>query len=152
MMRGATGVAGIAQARRQDATRPGRQSGYALIDIDQAEPVLHDTIAHELAHASQRQYDAEEIAHSSWLFESTATWVGFKVVKALGLEPAYEYDKLERERFFRGLHTNLPRAAVDYSSYLFFFHASIELGDRIVMSPAPNPRGSGRAPGRRTPS
>jgi hypothetical protein len=132
MMMGAGGVAGAAEARRDRATRPGRKSGYVLADIGRPNNELIDAIAHEITHASQRQYDSEELAYSGWLPESTATWVGFKIVKKFNLEPTYEYGRLDTDAFFRTLHVNLPRAAVEYSSYLFFFHASIELGDRIV--------------------
>ena len=127
-----TGVTKGADAQ-EPLSGPRRTSGYCVIDKNQPDHILTDTIAHEIAHTSQRQYDSEEKPRSSgWIVESTATWVGFKIVKDLGLEPDYEHGKLESQRFFRTLHQVLPRVRVDYSSYLFFFHASLELGDRIV--------------------
>ena len=62
MMRGTGGVAGIAEARRDNATRPGRKSGYVMVDTGQPSNEVLDAFAHEITHASQRQSCACEPA------------------------------------------------------------------------------------------
>jgi hypothetical protein len=109
---------------------PGHTSSASLvIDSGRTDDDLIDTIAHELAHASQFAYDTNE---SSWLMESTATWVAFKVDKKLGKEPAYQYKWLPQ--LFNGFDQPLTRLANGnaYASWLYFLFASMESGDGVV--------------------
>ena len=104
-------------------------SAYVLVDLERYNIDLFDTIAHELAHVSQFGYDNEE---PMWLKDSTASWVGYKVVKKLLRTPNLAYDRAAQ--FFKGLQLSLPREGGDneYHSWLFFFYASTELGNGIV--------------------
>jgi hypothetical protein len=119
--------AGFAQ---RAAPYPGnKSSAYLVVDAAASGDDLIDTIAHELAHASQFAYDQTE---ASWLKESTATWVAYKVVKKLGLTPGYSYRRLAS--FFAGLDKPLPRLddLNAYGSWLYFLFASMEAGDGVV--------------------
>jgi len=113
-------------------------SGYMLVNIDgrTADQIL-DTIAHELAHAAQFAYDIQD---SPWLSESTATWVACKVVKSLKKKANEEYNLLFLNKslphglapVFRHLHENLTVDPNRYGAWLFFYSASLDLGDNIV--------------------
>lgn len=123
-------------ARHTSSNIPSRYSGYAMVDMDPpGDPRLLNTIAHELAHISQFSYDAFE---SIWLHESTATWVAYKVVKALEKipQPQYGYLTIPYTRsllpIFPYLHNSLRSASFRYGAWLFFYSASIDLGDNIV--------------------
>lgn len=122
-------------AWRTKSNIPSRYSGYAMVDIDGHTPEeVYATIAHELAHITQCAYDAFE---SSWFHESTATWVEYKVVKALGKQPsAYRYLTPPVSPFllpvFPYLHYSLTVDTLRYGAWLFFYSASIDLGDNIV--------------------
>ena len=118
------------------STTPSKSSAYMLIDIDTPDRTLVlDTIAHELAHAGQCAYDAHE---DNWLYESTATWVAYKVFKALGKTPAEEYNELrlaytsDQAPVFPNLDKNLTLLQNRYGAWLFFYSASVDLGDNIV--------------------
>jgi hypothetical protein len=106
-----------------------KSSAYLVVDAAASGDDLVDTIAHELAHAGQFAYDQTE---ASWLKESTATWVAYKVMKKLGLTPGYAYRRLDS--FFAGL--DKPLARLDdknaYGSWLYFLFASMEAGDGVV--------------------
>ena len=119
--------AGFAQ---RAAPYPGnKSSAYLVVDAAASGDDLVDTIAHELAHAGQFAYDQTE---ASWLKESTATWVAYKVLKKLGLTPGYSYGRLAS--FFAGL--DKPLARLDelnaYGSWLYYLFASMEAGDGVV--------------------
>jgi len=122
-------------AWKAESTVPSKYSGYALIDIDIInDNFVLDTIAHELAHISQHAYDAFE---SNWLFEGTATWVAYKVMKSLQKKPGDEYTLLDQDRkgmapVFKNLHRRLDIVPNRYGAWLFFYSASIDLGDNIV--------------------
>jgi hypothetical protein len=106
-----------------------KSSGCLVIDANRSSAYITDTIAHELAHTAQFAYDMDE---SSWLMESTATWVAFKVNKKLALTPDGEYEWLPQ--FFHGLDQTLTRDANDnaYASWLYFLFASMEKGNAVV--------------------
>lgn len=106
-----------------------KSSGYLVIDAALTGDKAIDTIAHELAHAAQFAYDNQE---SSWLMESTATWVAFKVCKKLGIRPNYQYSWLPL--LYGSLDQTLTRTANDnaYASWLYFLYASMEQGDGVV--------------------
>jgi hypothetical protein len=122
-----------------ESTVPSKSSAYMLINIDTPDRTsLLDTIAHELAHAAQCAYDAYD---DSWLEESTATWVAYKVFKALGNTPRDEYKLLrdfitssDMAPVFPNLHKNLTWAPNRYGAWLFFYSASVDLGDGIVKA------------------
>lgn len=130
---------------------PSRYSGYAMVDFDRiytsSEGGVSDTIAHELAHISQFAYDAFE---SSWLHESTATWVAYKVTKALEKKPLSEYERLTHAPsrtllpIFPNLHNSLTIDSLKYGAWLFFYSASIDLGDNIVKDVWERARRPGR--------
>lgn len=138
-------------ARPTQSGIPSRYSGYAMVNFDQLDSLylggVSGTIAHELAHVSQFSYDAFE---SSWLHESTATWVAYKVIKALGKRPQSEYDRLTQPHsrdslpVFQNLHKNLHVDLFRYSAWLFFYSASIDLGDNIVKDVWEKARRPGR--------
>jgi hypothetical protein len=106
-------------------------SAYLVVDATSKGDELTDTLAHELAHAGQFAYDRYE---TSWLKESTATWVAYRIMKKLGLYPNYEYGYLQQ--FFLGLHQPLTRLdnRNAYASWLYFQHAAMEEGPSIVTS------------------
>lgn len=127
-------------------TTPQTSSGYMMVDKDRTDDDVIDTIAHELTHAAQMRYDVEEVyGGPAWLGESTATYVGYKVTKALGKEPTFEYDLLDpnwipkpgKSRWpplFNRLHMSLNLARHQYSAWLFFESASIDLGDGVARA------------------
>jgi hypothetical protein len=107
-------------------------SGYVVINAALPEAQLPGTLAHELTHVSQNAYDRNE---STWLNESTATWVAFRVLQKLDLPPAYAHALLPP--FFAELDLPLARPADhadrhSYASWLYFLFASMEEGDAIV--------------------
>jgi hypothetical protein len=119
-------------------------SGYLIANAGQigADPLaddnLVDTIAHELAHVSQYAYDKSE---SSWLYESTATWVAYRIMLDMGRTPDYAYDMAER------LYDVLDKPLTDetganpkYRSWLFFQHAAMVAGDDVVSDVWENAR------------
>ena len=118
-------------AQRAPAYHGVSSSGYLVIDAIASRADLLDTIAHELAHAAQFAYDQFE---TSWLMESTATCVAYRVLKKLGLAPDYEYGYLRQ--FFGQLDQPLVREANHsaYASWLFFLFASMEEGDAIMAT------------------
>jgi hypothetical protein len=122
-----TAYAGFAQ--RADPQVGHTASAYLVVDAGSSDDALVDTIAHELAHASQYAYDESE---SSWLKESTATWVAFQVMKKLGIEPGFAYSRLPE--FFSGLDTTLTRTEDGnaYASWPYFLFASMQKGDGVV--------------------
>ena len=91
---------------------------------------LLDTLAHEIAHTAQYAYDESETA---WLYESTATWVAYRVMKKLGKEPTFAY-KLLGQAFY-GLDKTLTRLGkqTQYASWLYFLFAQMEEGDGVVI-------------------
>lgn len=133
------GLAAGGVAWKTESGIPSRYSGYTMVDIDgYPDSVILDTIAHELAHTAQFAYDAYE---SSWLMESTATWVAYKVLHSLGIRPSFQYELLkdfsyfarsEIGEVFKKLHRTLNIVSNRYNAWLFFYSASIDLGDSIV--------------------
>jgi hypothetical protein len=105
-------------------------SGYLVIDAAASGDNLVDTMAHELAHAAQFNYDYDD---TSWLYESTATWVAYKVMKKLNLEPSFAYNRATD--FYGGLDKPLTRLdnRNAYGAWLFFLYASMEKGDGVVV-------------------
>jgi hypothetical protein len=113
-------------------------SGYLIVNAGRigADPLaddnLVDTIAHELAHVSQNAYDRHE---TSWLKESTATWVAYRIMKDLGRTPKYAYDMAESQYQFLNKPLDAAGRTVPnagYRAWLFFQHAAMEAGDSIV--------------------
>jgi hypothetical protein len=104
-------------------------SAYLVVDGAARGDSLLDTLAHELAHAAQFAYDYSE---SSWLMESTATWVGYKVIKKLGGDAADTYRWLDQ--FFGSLDQTLSRTTNynAYAAWLYFLYASMERGNGVV--------------------
>jgi hypothetical protein len=96
------------------------------------------TIAHELAHVTQNNYDYQEIQNpkSKWVVEGTASWVEHNVLKALNVTPKIAYGFVEGNAngtgLFQNLHRSLDLPVHWYGTWLFFFHASLELGDDVV--------------------
>jgi hypothetical protein len=117
-------------------------SGYVLVKKTRSDEAVIDTMAHELAHVSQLADGRDD----AWLMESIATWVGYKVMIALGNSRIYEYRLLDpslppepgqTERFpapplFEHLHWSLLETGNAYAPFLFFAYASQALGDDIV--------------------
>src|SRR5205085_2795396 len=95
---------------------------------------------------AQLRYDTADVyGGPAWLGESTATYVGYKITKALGRLPTFEYDLLDpswtpkpgKSRWpalFSRLHMSLNLERHQYSAWLFFESASIELGDGVVRA------------------
>jgi Family of unknown function (DUF6055) len=116
--------------------RANRSAGYVLADVDQDADVLLATIAHELAHVTQHNYDVDEGVIGG-IGEATATWVEYKVVKALGMTPGLPYGYLDpsantSEAMFDQLHVTLTSPRSAYASWLFYYYASMELGNDVV--------------------
>jgi hypothetical protein len=112
-----------------------RRSGYVLADIGMPDDVLQQVIAHELAHVTQHNFDTGE-ALSIGIGESTATWVEYKVTKAINKVPDMAYSALDPavsgNALFNVLHQPLNTGAPNYRSWLFYLHASMDLGDDVV--------------------
>ena len=120
--------------------------GYVLIDRSRGDNAVLDTMAHELTHVSQLAYDTDErgIGAEGWMIESTATYVAYQVVKSLKVRAAWEYRLIDRSEpiprlprwpsppLFENLHRQLHRTGNNYSGFLFFYSASMDLGDSIV--------------------
>jgi hypothetical protein len=128
------GLRGSGVAWKTKSNIPSRYSGYMMVNIDgRNDEQVYDTIAHELAHISQCAYDAFE---SNWLHESSATWVAYKVMKALEKQPVAYTDLKPPQRdllpVFPNLHKSLTIDSLRYGAWLFFYSASIDLGDNIV--------------------
>jgi hypothetical protein len=104
-------------------------SGYLVIDEKGSGDSLVDTIAHELAHAAQFAYDWDD---TSWLMESTATWVAYKVLKKLGGDAGDAYRWLPTHFATLDKPLNSEAHFHAYSSWLFFLYASMERGNEIV--------------------
>lgn len=133
------------QARPWPPTQGNTSSGYVLIRTGfDPDRTLH-LIAHELAHVSQMRYDTAEVENDSqWLLDSTAEWVAYKVMKSLNVTPRFHYDALdpsaprtpgkEYPPLFNRLHIKLDQINHDYSSWVFFFSGSIDLGDGVVKA------------------
>ena len=129
----------------------GRQcSGYAVVNIDMRRDEIIGTMAHELTHVAQRQYECSD--NLMFLTDGSATWVGYKVLKDLGIVPDYGYDYLknpDRWSTFPNLHRRLDHPLNAYASWPFFYYASMEFGDGIVKtiwaghSVGPGPGGPG---------
>lgn len=121
-------------------------SGYMMVDKDHPDDFVLNTIAHELTHVAQLQYDTDDVfGGPGWLGESTATYVGYKITKALGRTPTFEYDLLDPSwtpkpgktrwpALFSRLHMSLNLERHQYSAWLFFESASIELGDGVARA------------------
>lgn len=112
-----------------------RNSGYVLADIALPDDWLRQVFAHELAHVTQHNYDAGE-ATLAGMGEGTATWVEYKVIKALNKVPDMSYNLLDPAVggivLFRNFHVSLNRLSSNYRSWLFYLHASMDLGDDVV--------------------
>ncbi len=106
-----------------------KSSGALVVDARGDREKTIDTIAHELAHTAQFAYDLYE---TSWLMESTATWVAYKVDQKLGIEPTYQHAWLPQ--LFHTLDKTLTRESDDnaYASWLYFQYASMEQGNGVV--------------------
>jgi hypothetical protein len=107
-------------------------SAYLMINDYLSGDFLLSTTAHELAHASQFAFDAFE---TLWLYESTATWVEYRVLKRLNKYPAFPYDAAKV--LFPLLEERLTKDNDhhNYGSWIFFFFATMETGsDQIVTS------------------
>jgi hypothetical protein len=108
-----------------------KSSGYLVVAASTDDDKTIDTIAHELAHNAQFAYDMDE---SSWLMESTATWVAYKVDLKLGITPAYQY------AWLRSLFARLDRTLTReddgnaYASWLYFQFAAMEEGNDVVTN------------------
>jgi hypothetical protein len=135
---------------KEDPDTLGRRtgSGYILLGKNRGDDDTLDTMAHELAHVAQRALDWDErngrAGAEAWFPESTATYVAHKVMIALGKSREFEYRLLDSSLLrlnsssigpplFQNLHKQLHRTGNDYSGFLFFFYASQELGDDVVM-------------------
>ena len=123
-------------------------SGYILLGKNRGDDDTLDAMAHELAHVAQRALDWDErngrAGAEAWFPESTATYVAYKVMISLGRSREFEYRLLDSSLLrlntssigpplFQNLHKQLHRTGNDYSGFLFFFYASQELGDDIVL-------------------
>lgn len=121
-------------------------SGYIMVDKDKPDDDVVSTVAHELTHAAQFKYDVAELTGRAWLNESTATYVAYKITKALGKMPTFEYDLLDpnapplpsgKSRWpalFNRLHLPLNLERHQYGGWLFFESASIEMGDGVARA------------------
>lgn len=146
------------EARPWPPTQGNTSSGYVLIRTGFDPVRTLGLIAHELAHVSQMRFDTTEVEdESGWLLESTAEWVAYKVMKSVNVTPKYHYDQLDpsalplpgrpyHHPLFSRLHNALDQINNVYSSWVFFFSGSIDLGDGVVkaiwnQAAAPGPDG-----------
>jgi hypothetical protein len=108
-------------------------AAYVIINLDQRRDELIGAMAHELTHTGQRTYDCAD--PHLFLNEGSATWVGYTVLKDLGITPQYGYDYLKNPRrysFFPNLSRSLDRGANAYASWPFYYYASMEFGNDVV--------------------
>lgn len=106
-------------------------SAYLMVDEFLSGDDLIYVTAHELAHASQFSYDNQE---DPWLQESTAVWVGYKVIKRLQRHPGTPYDAARALYRILDKRMTMNTDQNNYGSWLFFYFASMEYGDGIVTS------------------
>jgi hypothetical protein len=119
-------------------------SGYVMVSKDDPDDDVLDTVAHELTHVAQFKYDSAELIDinaPAWLFESTATYVAYKIVKSLRKTPTFEYSLLDPSTppprwppLFDRLQLPLNVERHQYGAWLFFESASIELGDGVARA------------------
>lgn len=122
------GWTSIAQPDKGD-----RCASYVIINLDQRRDEIIGAMAHEIAHTGQRVFDC--VDPEMFLKEGSATWVGYKVLRDLRIEPDYAYDYLNNPRrysFFPNLHRPLDHPLNAYASWAFYFYASMQLGDDVV--------------------
>ncbi len=116
--------------------RRNRSSGYVLADVDQDPDDLTATIAHELAHVTQHNYDNDE-SQLGGISEATAHWVEYKVLKSLKIAPSMAYAYLGdppylSQELFRSLNVRLSSVGLNRASWLFYYYASMQLGNDVV--------------------
>ena len=126
----------VGRAPEAPPRRANRSAGYVLADVDQDPDELLATIAHELAHVTQHNFDADEDVIGG-IGEGSATWVEYKVLKELGKLPRMPYGYLDpaaylSEAFFKTLDVPLTDGPNQYASWLFYQYAAIEFGNDIV--------------------
>jgi hypothetical protein len=113
-------------------------SAYCLVVIVPDPDQMLGTIAHELAHATQMKYDYHEhdMPKSKWLTEGSASWVEHQILKLLKKTPTLPYEHLTDTQvgIFYNLHKGLDERHHFYGTWLFFYFASMEFGDRIVTT------------------
>jgi hypothetical protein len=124
---------------------PNASSAYCIVNGQPPDDErVRETIAHELAHATQAKYDYRELETptSRWLREGSATWVAHHVFKRLKKRPEGAYEHLQnnidadrsesRTGIFQNLQKSLDVPYHWYGTWLFFFFASMEFGDGVV--------------------
>lgn len=109
-------------------------SAYVMVARGQTGARLTYVLAHELMHAGQHAYDYHE---KLWIKDATATWGGFRVLQELG-ETREELYGMAR-RLYAELNQPLTRDTgyldeTRYRRWLYFFFASMNMGDGIVKS------------------
>jgi hypothetical protein len=113
-------------------------SGYCLVITGYPDDQVLGTIAHELAHVTQMKYDYHEhdLPKSKWLTEGSASWVEHQILKLLKKTPTLPYEHLSDPQvgIFYNLHKGLDERHHYYGTWLYFYFASMEFGDRIVTS------------------
>lgn len=119
---GAYGVADVVDNEGQDdGTGCGGRAAYVEIDIGHSDNVTRSTVAHELFHAWQFSYPAEDCDRYCWLAEGTATWAEDYVYPDYNRE--HEYMPGE-ESFLYWPESSLNAGGggddYNYGSYLFF--------------------------------
>jgi hypothetical protein len=133
---------GVTNSENPTADAP--SAAFLLVNLDKPAGVLTEVIAHELAHVTQINTGYGE-RNSRWLVETTATYVGYKVAKAVGVVPIWAYEWLEHRAGFLGntpvfaalfKSLSFPLTIFDhqYSGWLYFYCASMQLGDGIVAA------------------
>ncbi len=92
-------------------------SGYIIIDQAATGSKRLGTIAHELFHTGQFRYD---LAETHWIYESTAVWAEFTVLRRLNRSPQYIRNDLKQ--LYKNLDKPLDRDSPSdhaYTAYLY---------------------------------
>ena len=110
-------------------------AGYCLIKVELASDWLLATIAHELAHVTEHNFDNDESSIVG-IGEGTASWVEYKVQKELNIDPQPTYAMLDPDQDSDGLFGLLDRELYHprngYGSWLFLYSLSRHFTDTVV--------------------
>ena len=121
-------------------------SAFVMIQAGLGTAQTVNTMAHELSHVSQLGIDtAEAVDDGTWLVESTGSWIGYKVAKALGHTPTGSYNLLDPDwtppppatnslPLFNRLGNTLNSFYHRNQAWLIYQSASMDLGDDIAKS------------------
>jgi hypothetical protein len=145
-------------ARPAEPRAANTASGYLLVLTGMGPEQTIPIMAHELTHVAQVGIDSDEFVFDSWLPESTAKWVEYRVAKSLRYTPTQPYDLLDPTvppppnvkypwpPLFGNLTRSLNSWVFQYQSWLLYESGAWDLGDHVAKTAwqfAADPGGQG---------